>query len=91
MTSLLEAHHPAASGVAPSASNDDIPLPPPIPSFQLRRAVEGIETELLIQSFDDRILVVLTQNGKVGCLVRFISLFRVSCLFRIITPRLYTF
>lgn len=41
----------------------------PINSFQLRRNVAGVDTELLIQSFDDRILVLITQNGKVGPLV----------------------
>jgi proteasome assembly chaperone 3 len=44
--------------------------PPPILSFSLRQAISGIDTSLLIQSFDDRILVIVTQNGKVGCLVR---------------------
>jgi proteasome assembly chaperone 3 len=42
---------------------------PPIQSFQLRRPILGVPTELLIQTFDDRILVIITQNGKVGCLV----------------------
>ncbi|RSH91918.1 hypothetical protein EHS25_009288 [Saitozyma podzolica] len=46
------------------------PLPSPIPSFQLRRLVCDTPTELLVQTFDDRIFVVITQNGKVGCLVR---------------------
>jgi hypothetical protein len=41
----------------------------PIPTFTLRRGVAGEETELVVQTFDDRILVVVTQNGKVGCLV----------------------
>lgn len=44
--------------------------PPPILSFSLRQAISGIDTSLLIQSFDDRILVIVTQNGKAGCLVR---------------------
>lgn len=61
MSALLEEAH-------------EVPLPraepqSPIPSFQLRREVAGIETELLIQTFDDRILVLVTQNGKVGPLV----------------------
>ena len=31
---------------------------------------DGVPTELLIQKFDDRILVLVTQVGKVGSLVR---------------------
>ncbi|EKC99234.1 hypothetical protein A1Q2_06434 [Trichosporon asahii var. asahii CBS 8904] len=38
----------------------------PIDTFQLRRNIAGVDTELLVQTFDDRILVLITQNGKVG-------------------------
>lgn len=41
----------------------------PIDTFQLRRNIAGVDTELLVQTFDDRILVLITQNGKVGPLV----------------------
>lgn len=57
---------------SPSTSNPPRPRPKdtsPIQSFQLRQEILGTPTELLIQTFDDRILVVVTQNGKVGCLV----------------------
>ena len=31
--------------------------------------IEGVKTEVLIQSFIDRVLLLVTQLGKVGCLV----------------------
>ena len=34
------------------------------------KEVNGVPTELLIQKYEDRILVLVTQVGKVGCLVR---------------------
>lgn len=43
--------------------------PAPIQTYSLAKEVGGIETELVIQTFDDRIFVVVTQSGKVGCLV----------------------
>ncbi|WWD19667.1 hypothetical protein CI109_104129 [Kwoniella shandongensis] len=66
MSSLLEESHPVEPPSISSLSLDT----PPIPSFQLRQPICGIETELLIQTFDDRILVIVTQNGKVGCLTQ---------------------
>lgn len=66
MSSLLEEAFeaplppPGPSSVAPA---------PPVPSFRVRREVAGVETELLIQTFVDRVFVSVSQNGKVGCLV----------------------
>ncbi|RXK36540.1 hypothetical protein M231_06199 [Tremella mesenterica] len=62
-----------------------------IPSYHLVKKVLGIPTELLIQTFDDRIFVVVTQNGKVGCLtqatlISSIPLIRPSNLFPTPTP-----
>ncbi|EIW71991.1 hypothetical protein TREMEDRAFT_72626 [Tremella mesenterica DSM 1558] len=62
-----------------------------IPSYHLVKKVLGIPTELLIQTFDDRIFVVITQNGKVGCLTQAtllssIPLIRPSNLFPTPTP-----
>jgi len=52
------------------------PLPPaptepqsPIQTYQLRKELGGIATEIAIQTFDDRILVLVSQSGKIGCLV----------------------
>ncbi|TXT10865.1 hypothetical protein VHUM_02370 [Vanrija humicola] len=65
MSSLLEeAYAPPlapAEAAAPAA---------PIPTYRLRRALGGVETELVVQAFDDRVLVVVTQSGKVGCLTQ---------------------
>jgi hypothetical protein len=44
----------------------------PIPSYQLKRDVGGVATDIIIQTFDDRILVLVTQSGKIGCLVNWI-------------------
>lgn len=62
MSALLEDAHEVPSPRAAEPQN-------PVNSFQLRRNVTGVATELLIQTFDDRILVLVTQNGKVGPLV----------------------
>ncbi|KAF7323043.1 hypothetical protein HMN09_00084200 [Mycena chlorophos] len=37
---------------------------------QLNRELEGIPTEVLIQRFSDRVLVLVTQLGKVGNLIQ---------------------
>lgn len=63
MSLLEEAYEPPL----PTPSG---PPGPPIATFQLQRDVAGVDTELVIQAFDDRILVIVTQNGKIGCLVR---------------------
>ncbi|KAL0245634.1 hypothetical protein I308_104768 [Cryptococcus tetragattii IND107] len=66
MSSLLEESY-SAPPVSITGSQSP---PPPIQSYQLRQSVCEVETELLIQTFDDRILVIVTQNGKVGCLTQ---------------------
>ncbi|GMK56561.1 hypothetical protein CspeluHIS016_0304010 [Cutaneotrichosporon spelunceum] len=57
---------------APAPAPAPLPAAPPAPiqTFSLRREIGGLPTELLIQSFDDRILIVVTQSGKVGCLTQ---------------------
>ncbi|WWC72050.1 uncharacterized protein I206_106010 [Kwoniella pini CBS 10737] len=65
MSSLLE-----ESYQVPSQNNSSLKDIPPIETFQLRQNINGVETELLIQTFDDRILVIITQNGKVGYLTQ---------------------
>ncbi|WVO18548.1 hypothetical protein L204_106267 [Cryptococcus depauperatus] len=67
MASLLEESHPKASL---TKEPDSHPLASPIQSYQLCQSISGNETELLIQTFEDRIFVVVTQNGKVGCLTQ---------------------
>ncbi|CAK9783296.1 hypothetical protein CC85DRAFT_299072 [Cutaneotrichosporon oleaginosum] len=49
-----------------------LPAAPPalIQTFSQRRQIGGRATELLVQTFDDRILVIVTQSGKVGCLTQ---------------------
>lgn len=41
-------------------------------SVQLTREIEGVQTELLIQRYVDRLMIIVTQLGKVGMLVRYI-------------------
>ncbi|OCF38089.1 hypothetical protein I316_00313 [Kwoniella heveanensis BCC8398] len=69
MSALLEESHNVPPLASSSTSSQPAP-PPPIESYQLRQVICGIETELLVQTFDDRVLVVVTQNGKVGCLTQ---------------------
>lgn len=37
---------------------------------QILREINGQQTELLIQQFADRMMILVTQMGKVGTLVR---------------------
>ena len=62
MSSLLEESYPASeqSGAATGS---------PIKSYQYAKVLNGLPTELLVQIFDDRILIILTQMGKIGSLV----------------------
>ena len=41
----------------------------PVMAVQLTQEIEGIQTELLIQRYVDRLMVIVTQLGKVGMLV----------------------
>ncbi|GAA5893091.1 uncharacterized protein JCM6883_007564 [Sporobolomyces salmoneus] len=45
-------------------------LAPGVPTAQRVRSIHSIQTDLLIQSFHDRILVILTQLGRIGCLIQ---------------------
>jgi len=48
-----------------------IPLPSPlIPTKSLARELDGAHTELNIQTYADRVLVLVTQLNKVGCLIQ---------------------
>jgi hypothetical protein len=42
----------------------------PIPTFTLTRTLAGVQTDLLIQSYEDRVFVMITQLGRMGFLVR---------------------
>ena len=41
----------------------------PIPTYTLTRTLDGVQTDLLIQSYEDRVFVMITQVGKMGFLV----------------------
>ncbi|ODN94772.1 hypothetical protein L198_04916 [Cryptococcus wingfieldii CBS 7118] len=71
MSSLLEESHPAQS-VSNISATSKPPAPPPSPirTYTLRRDICAVPTDLLIQTFDDRVLVIVTQSGKVGCLTQ---------------------
>ncbi|KAL7418525.1 hypothetical protein Q5752_006983 [Cryptotrichosporon argae] len=63
--SLLEESHPAP---APASSPAD---PPPIPTWARRALVAGQEVEAVVQTFDDRVLVLVGSGRlKVGCLTQ---------------------
>jgi len=47
-------------------------------SVQLSQEIEGVQTELLIQRYADRLMVIVTQLGKVGMLVRYNSALRLE-------------
>jgi len=40
------------------------------PIYQTEQPVQGVSTKILVQSFSDRVMVLVTQMGKVGCLIQ---------------------
>lgn len=42
----------------------------PIPTAQRARVIGGQHTEVLVQAYADRVFVLVTQLGRIGCLVR---------------------
>lgn len=40
----------------------------PVSSYE--GAINWFNTQILVQSYADRVLVIVTQVGKIGCLVR---------------------
>lgn len=52
----------------------------PVPTKQFAAEVQGVRTDFVLQGFDNRVLVIATQLGKVGtvlharCAARFPSL-----------------
>ncbi|BGP69585.1 hypothetical protein NBRC10513v2_002929 [Rhodotorula toruloides] len=50
----------------PSASA----LPPVIPTAQRARSIDGQQTDVLVQLFADRVIVVVTQMGRIGCMIQ---------------------
>lgn len=61
-------------------------LPPVVPTYQTSGLIDGVKTELLVQDFDDQVMVIVTQVGKVGCWVSLI--FLSSCLHILVHGRL---
>ncbi|GAA5854675.1 hypothetical protein JCM8547_004933 [Rhodosporidiobolus lusitaniae] len=58
-------------GLPPPVPAASPPTPPScIPTAQRARLIHGVHTEVLVQSFADRLLVVLTQLGKIGCMIQ---------------------
>jgi hypothetical protein len=41
-----------------------------VPTRQSARLLDGVQTEVVVQEYADRALVLVTQLGRVGCLVR---------------------
>ncbi|GAA5971798.1 hypothetical protein JCM11641_001517 [Rhodosporidiobolus odoratus] len=76
MSALLdEANLDLAStpGLPPPA---EAPPPPPpqlpsaIPTAQRARLINGVHTDVMLQNFADRIFVVVTQLGRIGCMIQ---------------------
>lgn len=44
-----------------------------LPTSQTSKLIDDVHTEVVLQSFADRVLVLITQLGKVGNLVRYVS------------------
>jgi hypothetical protein len=59
---------PPVAPVAPAPSHAP-PPPAAIPTAQQARVLDGVHTEVFVQIYADRILVIVTQLGRIGCLV----------------------
>ncbi|ORY91628.1 hypothetical protein BCR35DRAFT_349421, partial [Leucosporidium creatinivorum] len=73
MASLLDiANLDLAStpGQLPPAA-EPAPAPPSaIPTAQAARIIQGQHTEVFVQAFADRVLVLVTQVGRIGCMIQ---------------------
>ncbi|GAA5950786.1 hypothetical protein JCM21900_002017 [Sporobolomyces salmonicolor] len=67
MSALLDVANLEPDQLAPSRPPS---LPSAIPTAQRVRIVNGIQTDVLVQSFADRILVLVTQLGRIGCMIQ---------------------
>ncbi|POY74139.1 hypothetical protein BMF94_2951 [Rhodotorula taiwanensis] len=78
MASLIDdanldlASTPGLPPVAAIAEAQQPSAPPPsaIPTAQRARTVNGVHTEVLVQVYADRILVIVTQLGRIGCMIQ---------------------
>ncbi|GAA5866404.1 hypothetical protein JCM3774_004668 [Rhodotorula dairenensis] len=78
MSALLDsanldlASTPGLPPVAPVAAAPHPAPPPPsaIPTAQRARVLNGIPTEVFVQVYADRILVIVTQLGRIGCMIQ---------------------
>lgn len=51
-------------------SSSQAALQAPISTRQTTVEIDGVDTQVVAQAFEDRVLVIVTQVGKVGQLVR---------------------
>lgn len=63
---------PAAPPSLPTAEIQDLPgtTPLPIPTRHVQANVAGVDTHVVCQLFTDRLVVLISQVGKIGTLVR---------------------
>jgi hypothetical protein len=60
-------------GVRPvqvALTNYDTVMVQPVPVVLVERDIESVHTQVIVQTYSDRILVIVTQLQKVGTLVR---------------------
>ncbi|KAK4694306.1 hypothetical protein P7C70_g8756, partial [Phenoliferia sp. Uapishka_3] len=55
---------PPAQATPPAAATS------PIATAQRARLINNLHTEVLVQSYSDRVLVLITQLGRIGCLLQ---------------------
>ncbi|GAA5858710.1 hypothetical protein JCM5353_008263 [Sporobolomyces roseus] len=67
MATLLD-----VANLEPGQQSAEPPIPQVqgVPTAQRVRLIHSIQTDLMIQSFNDRILVILTQLGRIGCMIQ---------------------
>jgi hypothetical protein len=50
----------------PEMDDTHVNAPFPAPTRQVAGEVDGVKTDVMIMSFADKIMVVITQNGRLG-------------------------
>ncbi|BGP31193.1 hypothetical protein JCM10296v2_002957 [Rhodotorula toruloides] len=69
LANLELASTPGAAPKPPAAPTPSA-LPPVIPTAQRARSINGQQTDVLVQLFADRVVVVVTQMGRIGCMIQ---------------------
>lgn len=71
LTSIIDiSDRPHALSASTLPMDSTQPVQSPVSTSRATATIDGVETQVVAQSFEDKVLVIVTQVGKVGQLVR---------------------